>query len=351
MVAALMVCMSTALAAGSAGSSDDPLISKSYIDGTYAVSVKSSGEASVANVFSQLAESEQSSLNQAQSALAAGLDAAPAGFSFAPGYTALTLSGNSMVYMITGGSFILSSGSVSVTIASGTVVNASTGETVSSGSALTAGQRYFCAENTSVTYVSSAAGSCMADGYYTTGRNFDDVSRSSWYYSFVQFVCAHGMFSGMSETVFAPETGMTRAMLVTVLYNLEGKPSVTAANPFSDVASGLWYTAPVTWAGTNNIVSGYGGGLFGPDDRITREQISMVLYKYAAYKGFDTSGSADLGGYSDADGISSWAIRSMSWANACGIINGTPDNQLMPKKTATRAEVATMLTNFYNKFM
>lgn len=142
---------------------------------------------------------------------------------------------------------------------------------------------------------------------------------------------------------FSPETDMTRAMLVTVLYRLEGSPAVTADSSFTDVASGQWYTDAVRWASANKIVDGYGNGLFGTNDSVTRQQIAAILYRYAALKGYDTAKTADLTAYTDASGLADWARSGMAWANAAGLITGRTETALVPGGTASRAEVATML--------
>ena len=154
------------------------------------------------------------------------------------------------------------------------------------------------------------------------------------------------LMNGVGNRLFAPDTIMDRAMLVTVLYRLEGSPAVTEANPFTDVANGTWYTDATIWANSNKIVNGYGGGLFGPTDPVTREQIATILYRYAEWKGYDVSKTKDLSAYTDASAISTWALKEMQWANAEGLITGRTATTLAPGGTANRAEVATILVRF-----
>jgi hypothetical protein len=174
---------------------------------------------------------------------------------------------------------------------------------------------------------------------------FEDVSRGKWYFDSVSFAYANKLFSGVGETVFAPDAVMTRAMLVTVLWRLEGKPAA-GNSAFTDVKEGEWYTDAVAWAAEQNIVSGYGSGLFGTDDAITREQMALILKNYAAYKGMDVSASNDLGGFTDCESISSWAKAAMQWANAKGYVNGTGGGMLEPKGLASRCKVAAILHRF-----
>ncbi len=179
---------------------------------------------------------------------------------------------------------------------------------------------------------------------------FSDLKPADWFYDSVAFAVRNGLFSGASATTFSPHEPMTRAMLVTVLYRLEGEPSVTGANGFTDVGSGEWYTDAVIWAHAEGIVAGCGGGLFGPDDNITREQMAGILYNYAKHKGYDVTAATDLAAYTDAAEISGWAQSAVKWANAGGLIAGTTPATLDPAGTATRAQVASILMRFVEGF-
>ena len=175
---------------------------------------------------------------------------------------------------------------------------------------------------------------------------FTDVTEDDWFYDEVAYVVTNGLFNGTGDTVFAPDMTMTRAMFATVLYRLDGEPAVTAENPFDDVEDGEWYTDAVIWANNNGIVEGYGEGIFGTNDDVTREQMAKMLYSYADYKGYDVTASADLSSYTDADEISDWALAPMRWANAEEVITGRTITTLVPLGGATRAEVATIVMRF-----
>jgi len=181
---------------------------------------------------------------------------------------------------------------------------------------------------------------------YDDTVRFTDVSENNWYYEAVKYVSQNNIMNGTSDTIFNPSTDMTRAMLVTVLYRLEGKPNVSGTNSFTDVKDGQWYTSAIIWASENSIVSGYGGGLFGTNDSITREQMAALLYNYARYKGYNLTATSDLTAYSDTSSISNWAQTAMKWANYKGLINGVSSNKLVPAGEATRAQVATILMRF-----
>ena len=167
---------------------------------------------------------------------------------------------------------------------------------------------------------------------------FTDVSTSDWFYSDVMFVYENGLFSGTDSRSFSPNASMTRAMLVTVLYRLEGEPAGTGSSSFSDVRSGSYYEKAVAWAAANGIVTGTGSTSFSPDAKVTREQLAAILYRYAQYKKLDTDAGAKLDSFSDAGNVSGYASEALSWAVSEGLINGA-SGRLMPKGDATRAQV------------
>ena len=190
--------------------------------------------------------------------------------------------------------------------------------------------------------------STFAVVYEQSDTVFIDVTTDDWYYDEVMYVFENGLMNGTSDTLFSPEVNMTRAMLVTVLYRLEGEPhrGGEITSTYSDVDDDEWYSEPVLWANHIGIVSGYGNGLFGTNDSVTRQQMAVILYNYAVYKGYDTTASSDLAAYTDAGDISDWAVPAMRWANAEGLITGVTETTLNPSGSATRAQVATILMRF-----
>ena len=177
---------------------------------------------------------------------------------------------------------------------------------------------------------------------------FGDVDDGDWFADAVRFVYENGMMNGVSETSFAPNAATSRSMIVTILYRLEGEPVVDYAMDFTDVAGDAYYAEAVRWAASEGIVGGYGGGLFGSDDAVTREQLAVILYRYAVYKGYDVSIGEDTNilSYADFADLSEYAIPAMQWACGAGIVNGTSESTLAPQGEATRAQVAAMLMRF-----
>ena len=173
--------------------------------------------------------------------------------------------------------------------------------------------------------------------------SFGDVARGDYFFDAVEWAAEQGIMDGVGGGLFAPHSACTRAQLVTILYRLEGSPAASA-NPFNDVARGSYYEKAVAWAAEHGIVTGYGDGLFGPSDRITREQLAAILYRYAQYKKLDVSVGEDTNilSYNDATRISDYAFPSMQWACGAGLLKGA-NSDLLPKNTATRAQMATIL--------
>ena len=177
-------------------------------------------------------------------------------------------------------------------------------------------------------------------------EKFTDVDQDKWYHEGVDYAIKNGLMNGTGADTFAPDATTTRAMVVTILYRLDGEPAVTKDIPFADVPAGQWYSNAINWAAANGIVDGYGNGKFGPDDTITREQMAAILYRYASYKGYSVSDLANLTGYTDAASVSEWASTAMRWAVAEGLIEGTSATTLSPSGDSTRAQVATILMRF-----
>lgn len=172
---------------------------------------------------------------------------------------------------------------------------------------------------------------------------FVDVQQGEWFYDSVCYVYRAGLMNGVSETLFSPNAGTSRAMIVTILWRLEKSPATAYAMKFADVAPGRWYTEAIRWAASTGIVNGYSEVSFGPDDPITREQMAAILWRYAKLKEKNVDVHADLSAYTDADQISSYAIAPMQWACGVGLIRGIGENVLSPKTGATRAQTATIL--------
>lgn len=181
-------------------------------------------------------------------------------------------------------------------------------------------------------------------------RFYTDLNPGWWYHDAVDYVLVHGLMVGTDENIFSPETNLSRAMIVTILWRLEGKPETEEAIPFTDVPENDWYTEAVRWAASEGIVYGTSSTTYAPMDDLTREQMAAILYRYAEYKGYDVAVVSDLNQFVDADTVSDYARTAMSWANTKGLITGMSPTTLLPLENITRAQTASILMRFCQYF-
>ena len=181
-------------------------------------------------------------------------------------------------------------------------------------------------------------------GELCPGHHLTDVSKDAWYHAAVDYVVKQGIMEGMSATTFSPNTEVTRAQALQILYNLEGQPTVDGDNEFTDVSG--WYETAVTWAAQTGVATGYGDGTFQPGDNITRQEFAQMLYNYAKYKGYDLSAEGDLSQFPDSGSVANWAEAAMRWANGNELINGHDAGTIDAAGTAIRAQAASILMKF-----
>lgn len=183
-----------------------------------------------------------------------------------------------------------------------------------------------------------------------TVSKYLDVKTNDWFFADVEYVSTNGLMDGVGNGLFVPYQNTSRAMIVTILWRLEGKPAAVGELSFADVPYGQWYTEAIRWATELGIVTGYSAEAFGPNDTITREQMAAILYRYAIAKGYDTNIMADLTHFVDCNAVSTWARDAMAWANAMSLINGMPGELLMPQGQANRCQTAAILHRFCSKY-
>lgn len=186
----------------------------------------------------------------------------------------------------------------------------------------------------------------------TAALPFQDVRSEDWFYEDIVYAYGNGLLRGMKENLFGINVDTTRAMVVTILYRLEGEGKINDA-PFKDVSLSHWFGPAVSWAAKNKIVEGYGNGFFGPDDPVTREQLASILYRYAKYKGYDTSSFASIDAFPDNAAVSFWAKDSLSWAVSQGLIRGIEEkgtSYLRPQSNAVRTQIAAILHRFCSRY-
>lgn len=180
---------------------------------------------------------------------------------------------------------------------------------------------------------------------------FLDVSRPDWYFESVKYVHRNWLMTGLSNSKFGPAENLVRAQFAVILYRMTGEPMVVYTPKFHDVGTGQWYTDAILWANEQGVVTGYSNGNFGPADRINREQMAVMMYRYAQQKGYNTSIQTDISRYPDAVYVSDFALEAMRWAVGTGIITGTDEGtRLKPQGHANRAECATIIMRFCERY-
>ena len=175
--------------------------------------------------------------------------------------------------------------------------------------------------------------------------DFDDLDTDAWYHEYVDYAMENGLMNGTGTYIFSPYSTLTRVQVITVLWRQENEPKADHEINFNDVTEGQWFTEPVRWAVSEEIMEGYGGA-FGPNDPITWEQLAAILYRYALYKGYDVSVKGDPASFTDGSEISGWAYELMQWASGAGIFDGVGSGPIKPTGNTMRCEFASAITMF-----
>ncbi|MEG2000003.1 MAG: S-layer homology domain-containing protein [Evtepia sp.] len=340
-------------------SGTDSLISTEYLSNTFLPSVLTQTEEKAKSQYGPKYDSAKSELD---SAAASYLTRAKAknpqsDWTQSKSFSKQTYHRSDSVRFSAGSGFILMKGAAVVSVTGGEVIDVTSGVATSTTFHLNAGHRYLVSEGATATLTirsDTAILTVMGQYSVTVGKldtlPFTDIISDAWYYSYVEYVCKAGLFNGVDDTTFAPDSPVTRAMLATILHRVAKTPELpTTAPSFTDVPAKEWFATPVRWAASVGIVTGIGNHNFAPQDNVTREQMATMLFRYTTeYMGRDMKPTGELSIFRDAKKISSWANAGISWAVGAGILNGRTDGTLDPKGSATRAEVAAMMQRFSN---
>ena len=324
---------------GWAGSQYDPLISLSYLTGTFFGGLK--------EYVAQWVAQDTQELEAGTWEIPGPEDGWTTSSGFVPGEVEY---GETVI--LAGGSGLIWTGGIG-SVSSGLLVDATTGTVLAEGKTLTAGHRYLADEET-VVVTSSRSAQWMAEGKWRCGERgsvfiplpFTDVPEGAWYYDHVRFAWEHNLVSGVSETLFSPNTAMERSMAAVLLYHLAGNPEVSYAPIFDDVPEGQWYANATVWCAQKGIVSGIGNGQFGPAVIVTRQQMAVMLYNYAIMMGWTADERGDLSAFPDGGTVASWAETGMSWAVGAYIFGGNDQGMLMPDVETDRAQMVTIFRHF-----
>lgn len=347
-VVAAVVLVGLGVAVAIGGSGEDPLVAKSYLEGTYPSAVvetlQKRASEGTKNVYEQ-AVAKLDKIGEADVKAAEGVQGS------VDGYDAKTVKPGDTLTLDRGASMVVYEGRG--TVSTGTLMDVTEGNSNSQGSSVTAGHRYIAATASGAVVRIDGAGRIGTQGTVSMtaggqGDNlpFADVKSGDWYYGAVTFVYGKGYFAGTAADIFSPNASMTRAMLATVLHRVSGLETPGNGMTFSDVPEGKWYSDGIAWASQRKIVNGMGDGSYDPDRAVTREELVTMLYRYQSYRKGDVSGKGVLTTYPDGNVISSWAKEAMEWATGAELVKGRDTGYLDPKGTATRAEVATILQRF-----
>lgn len=350
-VALAAVCLlgGTGAAALAAAGRGDSLVTVSYLNGTWLPALEEELQDRAGEKTKEVYAAAAARLEQIGGSLQSG--GGQEGWDHSDTPQVRELKRGDVVSLSAGSTVLWTAGTAS---AEAGLVDATAGSDLAGGSRVPAGHRCINAkEGGSVAVrVLSDRAQALVEGDWTVAESgedvtaFTDLSQSDWYYAAVRYAVDAKLFNGTSATLFSPGANMDRAMLATVLWRMEGEPAAAYTGAFSDVASGQWYSQSVEWAAARGIVTGLGGGRFGPRQAVTREQIAVMLYRYAKdYLELDASQAGDLSAYADQGSVSGWAREAMTWAVGAQIVNGS-GGKLAPGRSATRAEVATMLQRF-----
>ncbi len=338
-----------------AASQGDSLISLSYLTKTFIPSLVAQGD----GVYQEkMEQTYNDAINQME--LPAGAVSGTLG-SYSADMRQREFGRGDVIDLETGSSFLMLSGQAALTH-SGAVIDVTAGQAVASGAALETGHRYLVGENTAaqITVRSGYAAGGIEGSYKRTASReeaapFTDVTSSDWYSPAVDYAYFNGLFDGMGDGTFAPQGEMNRAMMMTVLFHLAGSPEnerLGAKATFTDVPAAQWYSTFISWAADYGVSAGVGNGQFAPNQAVPRQQVVVLLYNFATnYMGMTLRERVDISSCSDYGQSAEWARDALSWASACGVISAGTSGALEPNRSATRAEVASMLMNFSQLYL
>jgi hypothetical protein len=353
-IAMLLVVVVAAVGAhayAASGGANDPLVSLSYLIGEFKQSlIKSSAEKDDEKVGGLISSYE----NRLDTAAAGMPDLS---YDFAPGFSEISVEDGAYIHLDSLSCFMPVSGASVITADKGEVINISTGEVVPSGTQLKLYNKYFTAENTSASvrsYASPLSG--MVEGSYSLDEAqpfgaedmFLDIS-GHWGRDYILELYGRGTVNGVGTHVFQPDGKMTRAMIVTILGRISNETNlVYAESGFDDVDINSWYGSYVAWARDRGIVDGYGDGSFKPDLNVTREQLALIINRFAIYLRCNFP-EEEKESFADRDKIDAWALDAVEYMQRTGLLSGKNGNLFDPLGTATRAEVCTVMSRFINK--
>lgn len=330
LVAALLLCSMGSVFAASAGNAQDPLLSRSYLTGWSNQQLQNAAAA----VDTAISAAYRSATQQANRTFDVAAN---------NGIRVEMLPSGASVALTAGDFFTLTGGAATIRIQSGTLVDATTGSIIQSGS-LSAYHRYIACENLSAVLTCTAPNTTLLLSALTTVSYFLDVVPTQWFGVQIEYNYRYGLMAGMSTTEFGPSITLTRAMFVTILGRLAGVDvSAYSGTSFSDTPTGQWYSPYIEWGAKTGIVAGMGNSKFEPNRAITREQMAAFVARYLTKEGLSLpQASGKIGVFQDQASISAWAKSDVELMRQTGIFHGDTQGYFHPRSNATRAEAATV---------
>lgn len=354
LAATMLLGTTAALAAG--GSADNPLISLNYLQKTFLPGLTSQVDGQIQRTLSQGYASADQKLVAQTNDIRKKLSGAEEGEMISSHFLYRTYYRGDQITLSAGSSILLLEGTATAVASGSEIIDLTDGISAQTMN-LTPSHRYLAGENgeVTVTILSDAANISQA-GIINAKLSDEDVTpftdlvSTDWYYEYCAEAYDRGLFQGVTDSTFAPKGPVTRGMLTTVLYRQAGQPDYDPGDEkLEDVTAGAWYERSVAWAASVGIVDGMGDGTFQPNQNVTREQVAVMVYRYAKSSlGWDVSEKGSLSQFSDRKKVSDWATEGLSWAVGAGILNGKDGGTLDPQGTATRGEIAAIMQRLAN---
>lgn len=336
----LLVSLTGALASG-AGTSSDPLITKEYADTVYTQSLLDAGLEAIKSALSNLNTTLDILEGNGTLVYTEGREA----------FVCTSRGGDVSLWM--GGSFILTSGSATVTFDSGEVIDTSTGQSVASGTALKPLVRYFVTEDTLALFSAPSSALFFLDGPHTAGHDvykqyalYEDVQGGEWFSDAVRNAYAKHFLHDWDAPLFLPKQPFTRAEMIYAIWVSAGCPETNFVSPAVDLEE-EWYVPAVNWAYEQGITDGTETpDKFNPNGHLSRQEVVTMYYRWTENRGLDVSGRADLTSFPDYASIGGWAVEGASWAVSIGLIEGADNHTFQPRKDIDRSEVVTIIQRY-----
>lgn len=355
-LAVLLLAAMTVVSATQAGTASDSLVTKQYVESTYTQSLMTRINQLIAQrlggSFGASATDPWAGSSAGDTALTGPGGGMLSGYEYTSGNRSFNLPPAGQITMGQGGSVVVTSGQVTLTVNSGEVIDIASGETVPSGTVLLLRRRYFCTESTVAIYSASGWASVMADGPYVfagdpAAQAYRDVKPGDWFSAASLYAWQKQIFRDWDGPDFRPNDTVTRAEIIYAIWTAAGSPASDFMANYDDITES-WYLPAVCWASEKGIVQGTGNFKLSPNDPVDRATIVTMLFRATAVTGASSEGRADLTAFTDAAAIPDWSAEAVSWAVANGVVLGVGDGSFAPGMVTSRGQIAALLMRMFD---